>query len=200
MPAHTQAWRVYMERLGIDCRDIEERMHGRRNDEIVIDFMGAGLPRDVVFAHGAAKEALFRELVGGQLRRQLVPGVIQFLRDHQGTPMALGTNAEPANVDFVLDGAELRPYFQAVVDGMQVARPKPFPDVYLLAAEKLNVNPRNCIVFEDSPTGIAAGNAAGARVVGVQTTSTQLENVNLSIRDFRDLRLEPWLQTLHSEN
>ena len=47
--------------------------------------------------------------------------------------------------------------------GTQVKRPKPYPDIYLLGAERLGVKPANCIVFEDSPTGVAAGVAAGMR-------------------------------------
>jgi len=100
------------------------------------------------------------------------------------------------NVDMVLDGAGLRPRFRVVVDGQQVERPKPFPDVYLRAANLLGVNPGKCIVFEDSPTGVEAGRSAGMRVVGVQTHSADLRDVDLSIRDFDDPKLEQWLSSL----
>jgi beta-phosphoglucomutase len=80
------------------------------------------------------------------------------------------------------------------VDGQQVNNPKPAPDIYLKAAELLGAEPANCIVFEDSPTGIEAGRAAGMRLVGVETTPTQFENVDLHMQDFSDPRLESWLQ------
>jgi beta-phosphoglucomutase len=108
-------------------------------------------------------------------------------------PLAVGTNAEPANVDFTLDGAGVRQYFRAIVDGSQVARPKPAPDVYLRGAELLGVDPANCIVFEDSPVGIEAARAAGMRVVGLLTHASRLENVDLAVRDFLEPELALWL-------
>ena len=107
--------------------------------------------------------------------------------------MAVATNGERANADFVLDTGGLREYFQVVIDGSQVRRPKPDPEIYLRAAEWLEVPPANCIVFEDSLPGVAAACAAGTRVVGVTTTHAELPGVALSIRDFQDPELEPWL-------
>jgi beta-phosphoglucomutase len=92
-----------------------------------------------------------------------------------------------------LDGAGIRQYFRAIVDGSQVARAKPAPDVYLRGAELLKVDPANCIVFEDSPVGVEAARAAEMRVVGLLTHAAQLENVDLAIRDFVDPKLPLWL-------
>jgi beta-phosphoglucomutase len=196
MPMHTQAWRTYLERLGIASDDIESRMHGRRNDEIVTGIIGAHLGSDVIAAHGAAKEQLFRELMQHRLQTQLVPGVVDFLESCDGFPKGLASNAEPANIAFVLDGLELRRYFQVIVDGHQVDRPKPFPDIYFRAAELLGIPPRDCVIFEDSPTGVAAALAAGAKVVGVLTHPADLAGVDLLISDFRDPALKKWLESV----
>jgi beta-phosphoglucomutase len=193
MPVHNQAWERYLSDLGIVVDAIEPRMHGRRNDEIVRDFFGEGLSENEISTHGAAKEALYRELMQPQLRQSLVPGIEEFLQRHRGTPMGLASNAEPANVDFILDGAGLRSYFQAIVDGHQVDRPKPHPDIYLRTAELLKITPENCIIFEDSAAGVEAARAAGARVVGVMTTPVDLAGVDLIVRDYRELNLESWL-------
>lgn len=194
--AHTDAWRAYLHGLGISCNDIETRMLGRRNDEIVADFIAAGLAADAVAAHGAAKERLYREMMTGKLEACLVPGVADFLADAAPFPKAVASNAEPANVDFVLDGLGLRRYFQVIVDGHQVGRPKPFPDIYLRAAGLLDVPAAQCIVFEDSPTGVAAARAAGARVVGIRTYPADLEGVDLTVSDFRDPALKEWLKSV----
>ncbi|MBV8818443.1 MAG: HAD family phosphatase [Acidobacteriaceae bacterium] len=194
MPLHTLAWQEYLERHGIYSLEVAERMHGRRNDEIVNAFFGEGLSPDDVFRHGAAKEALFREKMRPILQKHLVPGVLEFLEKFESIPKAVASNAEPANIDFVLDGAGIRSRFDVIVDGHQVSRAKPFPDIYLRAAELLGVAPRNCIVFEDSPAGIRAGRDAGAQVVGVQTHTAPLPEVDLLIRDFHDVSLEAWLQ------
>jgi beta-phosphoglucomutase len=198
MPLHTQAWSAYLEQLGFPATDaaIASRMHGKRNDDIVADFIGGDLDPAAIFEHGAAKERLYRQLLATRLKEHLVPGIEEFLIRFEGVPMGVASNAEPANIDLVLDGAGLRSRFQVVVDGQQVSRPKPFPDVYLRAATLLEVSPRNCIVFEDSPVGVEAGRSAEMRVVGVQTHSADLRDVDLSIRDFKDTKLEPWLNSL----
>lgn len=194
MPLHTLAWERYLERNGIDPSNIEARMHGKRNDELVRDLFGAHLSAEDIFEHGAAKERLFREMMGETLESLLVPGVREFLREASAaTPIGLGTNAEPANVDFILNGAGVRQYFSAIVDGSQVKRAKPAPDVYLRGAELLGVAPADCIVFEDSPVGIRAARAAGMRVVGLLTHASSLADVDAAVPDFRDPELPKWL-------
>ena len=192
MPMHNRSWRVYLERLGIDITDLDRRMHGRRNDDIVRDFIGTHLSPEELKAHGAAKEALYREMTGADLRSYLVPGVVEFVARNSRKPLAVASNAETPNIDFVLDGADLRRYFRVIVDGMQVNRPKPYPDVYLKVADLLDIEPKNCVVFEDSPAGVEAAVAAGARVVGVETHEA-LEGVEFRVPDFCEPGLERWL-------
>lgn len=195
MPMHTEAWKAYLERLGVEQEYIEQRMHGKRNSELVRDLIGADLAEDVVFEHGAAKERLFREMIlEADLDRFRIPGLTEFLERYRAVPMAVASNAEPQNIDFVLDRLHLREFFPITVDGSQVKRPKPFPDVYLRAASSLGMKPANCIVFEDSPTGVGAGVAAGMRVVGVETTPTVFEGVAYQMKDFLDAGLDEWLK------
>lgn len=195
MPVHEIAWRQYLESLGIRDEELLARMHGRRNDDIVLDFLGPAADEQSVQEHGSAKERLYRELMGERLEDHMVPGIRRFLDRAAGSPLGLASNAERPNIDFVLDGAGLRRYFQVIVDGSQVDRPKPAPDIYLKAAQDLGVAPRNCIVFEDSPVGIAAARSAGARVVGILTREPSLENAALSVPDFLDPQLERWLSS-----
>jgi HAD superfamily hydrolase (TIGR01509 family) len=194
MPLHTRSWEVYLQRLGLTVEDLEARMHGRRNPELVRDLLGEELPDDVVLEHGAAKERLFRELMGESIDQFKIPGLLDFLNRYPEIPKAIGSNAERANIDFTLDRLGLRPYFQVLVDGGEVARPKPFPDVYLMAAERLGFAPEECIVFEDSPAGTEAAQAAGMRVVAVETIPTDFADVDLVIKDFLDAKLEPWIR------
>jgi HAD superfamily hydrolase (TIGR01509 family) len=193
-PLHLLAWERYLAALGLSVENLERRLHGQRNSELLRDLIGGDMADDVIFRHGAEKERLFREMLlhadPGQYRMR---GLMEFLERHANIPKAVGSNAEPTNVDFVLDRFGLRRFFRVTVDGMQVKRPKPFPDIYLAAAKKLAIEPSDCIVFEDSPTGAAAGLAAGMRVVGVETTETAFPGVQLQIKDFLDPSLEPWL-------
>ncbi len=196
MPLHTRAWEKYLEDMGIRVENLEQRMHGKRNSELVSDLIDAQLPPEANFRHGAEKERLFREMMTAEgLAGYEIPGLRQFLDKYKDLPKAVASNAEPENIDFVLDEFGLRGYFPVTVNGMQVARPKPFPDVFLEAARRLGVAPERCIVFEDSPTGVQAALAAGMRVVGVETTPTTFERVDLKIRNFLDPELEPWMET-----
>jgi beta-phosphoglucomutase len=195
-PLHRQVWAQYNRLFGIETdENMHQRMYGRRNDDIVRDFFGAHLTDEEVRAHGAAKEQLFRDTIRPVLQEALVPGVREFLQRHRGQPIGMATNAEPANVEFLLDAACLRPYFRAVVDGHQVSHPKPHPEIYLRAAELLEAEPRECVVFEDSLTGVEAARAAGMAVVGLTTSHHELPGVVLKIPDFNSPALEPWLAT-----
>lgn len=193
-PLHRAAWLEYNRRHGIETTDaMQARMYGKRNDEIVRDFFGASLTDAEVTRHGADKERLYREMMSPRIADALVPGLRDFLAIHRDLPLALATNAEPANVDFVLDDARLRDFFRVIVDGHQVSRPKPHPEIYLRAADLLGVPPESCLVFEDSHTGVDAGLSAGMRVIGLSTTHEDLPGVALQVASFHDPALEPWL-------
>jgi len=192
-PLHNRAWEIYLARHGRPSGDIEARMHGLRNDDIVRDYFGDDLDDDTVHRHGADKEALYRELMRPELERWLVPGVREFLSAHTPVAKAVASNAERANIDFVLSEAALGAHFSHVVDGHQAERPKPFPDIYLAAARLLGVDPANCIVFEDSLAGAQAAHEAGTRVVGLTTTLPELPRVTLAVPDFRAPALADWL-------
>jgi beta-phosphoglucomutase family hydrolase len=194
-PLHRVVWEEYNRRHGLETTEaMHNRMYGKRNDQIVRDFYGSEISEDEVFAHGAAKEALYREMLKPQLASSLVPGIRAFLERYPGIPKAVATNAEPANLNFILDEAGLRSFFLAAVDGHQVKNPKPDPEVFLRAAELLGFPPENCVVFEDSRTGVQAGIAAGMRVVGISTTHDDLQGVALSVPDFNSPALADWLE------
>lgn len=195
---HTRAWEIYLTRHGIDPDGMMARMLGKRNDQIVRHLWGGGLDEAEVVRHGAAKEQLYRDMMEPVFEQHVVGGVREFLAAARraGAPCALATNAEPKNVDFVLDRAGVRPHLLAIVDGHQVERPKPDPEVFLKAAARLRVDTRNCVIFEDSPGGLSAARASGARVAAVLTTLSEAPLADIAIRDFRDPRLLPWLSSL----
>ncbi len=193
-PVHREAWAAFNLRYGVVTTDaMQKRMYGRRNDDIVRDFFGDSLPPEEVAARGVAKEKMYREMIAGRIDEILVRGIRPFLERHRACPMGLASNAEVENIDFLLDGAGLRQFFRVVVDGHQVRRPKPDPEIYLQAARRLQIAPVNCIVFEDSYSGVEAGRAAGMRVVGVSTTYEDLPGSTITIDNFESGVLTKWL-------
>ena len=197
-PLHVIAWEEYNRRHGVELTpDMVSRMYGKRNDELIRGFLGEHLTDAEVHAHGAAKEALYREMMSPLVTESLVPGIREFLVSHPLTLMAVASNAEELNIRLVLDAADLRPFFPVTVNGGQVAHPKPHPEIYLKAAALIGVEPEECAVFEDSYTGVAAGLAAGMRVIGLSTTHDEMPGVSLLIPNFQDPALCAWLGLRH---
>jgi beta-phosphoglucomutase len=194
-PVHCEAWTAFNRRYGVETTgEMLERMYGKHNADIVRDYFGAHLPDEEVMARGTAKEVLYREMAGARIEEMLVPGVREFVAAYHSAPLGVGSNGEPENVVFVLEKTGLRPCFRVVVDGHQVTHPKPHPEVYLKVAELLGVAPANCVVFEDSPTGVRAGLAAGMRVVGLRTTYGDLPGTSLDVDNFLSRDLLRWLE------
>jgi HAD superfamily hydrolase (TIGR01509 family) len=140
-----------------------------------------------------------------ELRRLLaevhdpLPGVLELVDvlKSRGGPIAIASSSLPSWVDALLGGLGLSDAFDALVSASMVERPKPAPDVYLLAAERLGVNPNRCIALEDTPTGLASAQAAGMLAVQVNAASTAfppLPDADLvldTLKDFDLSLLEP---------
>lgn len=160
------------------------RRHGVTvQPEDFLPFVGTGEDRylgGVAKKHGVAltmpqdKEAtyeIYLELIRGRLAP--LEGAVQFVADcrRRGLKLAVATSADRMKLDGNLAQIGLPPErFDAIVTGSDIARKKPFPDIFLLAAERLGLPAGLCLVVEDAPSGIRAGKAAGARCLGLTTS------------------------------
>ena len=101
----------------------------------------------------------------------VMPGLIDLLEKLQARkyPMAVASSSTPEIIDLILNKTNLKKYFQVVVSAEQAGKSKPEPDVFLLAAQKLGIQPANCLVVEDSENGIKAALAAGMTCVAYQS-------------------------------
>ncbi len=115
-----------------------------------------------------------------------VPKVLDYLKERQ-IPMALGSASK--NAIPILKKVKLLSYFDTVVDGTQVSRAKPDPEVFLIASEKIGVPPERCVVFEDAIAGIEAANAANMISVGIGEKET-LSGAKYIFRDFTEIELD----------
>ena len=104
--------------------------------------------------------------LGGAGKIPLMKGVKRILDtlDQMGIPRAVASSSGPETIRVYLEGAGIYSRFDRVVSGNECARSKPEPDIFLLAAERLGEKPENCLVVEDSPSGVRAGRAAGMTV------------------------------------
>ena len=197
MAFHTKSWITFFERRGhaIDADAFFRATAGRQGGEIIRSHFGEHLLDDEVMTLNHEKEAVYRELYAPH--RKAVEGFEDLIADakSQGIALAVGTAAPPANVEFTLDGLDLRRHFDAIVGATDVARGKPHPDVFLEAAKRCGAEPANCIVFEDAPLGVEAARRAGMRAVVLTTTLpaeafAEFDNVITIVPDFSQLSLD----------
>jgi len=172
MPFHEMAWQTLLSdlNLAVNRDEFFTWSAGLTNREIFPRLLGRDVPATELETLSETKESRYRELYRQHM--QALPGVMPFLQRSidAGYGRAIGSAAPPDNLDLVLDGLNLRPYFQAVVGGADVPRGKPDPAIFLKAAASLNATPGECVVFEDAPAGIEAARRAGMACVVVTTT------------------------------
>ncbi|MCX5690108.1 MAG: HAD family phosphatase [Planctomycetota bacterium] len=169
--AHWLAWKSAAAGLGVDLQYATFlSCFGRVNPDCIRIMFGEHIAEAESLRIADEKEAAFREIIRTDV--PLAPGLNELLKAlaARGVKLAVGSSAPPKNVDLVLDAGGLRQAFGAVVDGSQVKRGKPAPDVFLRAAALLSLTPTDCAVIEDAPAGIQAAKAAGMLGVGVATT------------------------------
>jgi HAD superfamily hydrolase (TIGR01509 family) len=165
---HAARCRVY-EKYGIDYERIKHiPVTGRNTDSIFTEVHQASpfpIPLDEAVRE---KRDVFVSLL--QMPIQPLPGIVDLLKQyHNILTVVLVSASARTNVDAVMENTGLGKYFQAFVYAEDVRKYKPDPEAFLLAAEKIQISPGLCIVFEDSNLGVTAAKRAGARVIGVKT-------------------------------
>ena len=172
---------------------MQQRMYGKRNDEIVRDFLGPDLTADEVREHGAAKERLYRELMAGAIDGFAGAGSAGIPRPYAGPPRG-GHQRGTRKCELRLDAR--RP--EAILSG---DRRRPSGAEARSRIRKSICERRNsrcpacdCIVFEDSLPGLEAARNADMRTVGVKTTHAELPEADLAIDNFLSVELDPWLR------
>ena len=193
MHYHTDAWRQMLleNDVEMDAEEFLIKTAGKTNREIIPQIF-KNISDERVAELGERKETLYRELF--LKYRRPVDGVVEFLEASRqlGINMAVATAAPTANVEFVLDGLNLRRYFAAVTTAADISNGKPDPEIFLTSAEKLGVEPRNCLVFEDALNGFEAAHRARMRSIGIATVNPierilELDSVVEAHADFSEL-------------
>lgn len=198
---HWQAWREIMAEEGIILtRDQFSASFGQRNDTILRGYLGADLSTAEIVRISDVKETRYRELmhIGGVT---LLPGVGRWLQrlNDEGWRQAVASSAPLANVTAILDALGIWSFFEAITSAEDVQRGKPDPQVFLVAAEKLNTPPNRCIVVEDAPAGVEGARRAGMRSIGVLSTQPKLDG-DLVVRTMDDLSDDAFTQLLARGN
>ena len=140
---------------------------GRRNPEIIRTLFGEHADAEVAEL-GERKEQYYRAAAREGV--SLLPGARQLLEGFRrlGARQAVGSSAPRANLDLILELTQTRDFFDAIVSAEDTTRGKPDPQVFLVAADRLGIEPARCVVFEDAIAGVEAAKAGGMKCVAVR--------------------------------
>ncbi|MBI0379858.1 HAD-IA family hydrolase, partial [Streptomyces albiflaviniger] len=165
-----RCWTRWAEEQGIAAEDFARvELHGRPADDIIAEL----LPADrAARARARIDELELADVPGGV---KLLPGAAELLAGLPAGRWAVVTSAYRELAEARLAEVAIRP--GTLISADDITRGKPHPEPFLLAAERLGVDPARCVVFEDAPAGLAAGRAAGMRTVALATTTDRAELV-----------------------
>ena len=113
------------------------------------------------------KNAWYLDLIEGMRAQDILPGAKELVEELVEEGIGVGLGSSSRNAQLILDNVGLTPLFDVVVDGNHLTLSKPDPEVFLKGAAGLDASPADCVVFEDAPSGVAAGKSGGFFVVGV---------------------------------
>ncbi len=168
---HLSAWQEIFGKRGVKFTEEDfRRSFGRRNDTIIRKTLGEQIAQGEIEAIAREKEETFRRIIGQNIKS--LPGAVELLQSlkKQGVKMAIASSTPIENIRLVTRSLGIENCFQALVTGHDVTEGKPSPRVFLLAAQRLGVEPRNCIVIEDAVAGVTAARRAGMRCVAITNT------------------------------
>ncbi|MBC7125122.1 MAG: beta-phosphoglucomutase [Bacteroidales bacterium] len=168
---HYLAWKRLAQELGFEFTEQHnERLKGvsrMRSLEILLEVGGLSFPLDEMERMAAKKNAWYVEYIERMTPDEILPGAKELLEELRANGIKVSLGSASKNSPLILERIGLQNHFDAVIDGNSVTLAKPAPDIFLVAAKSLGVNPEFCVVFEDAEAGIEAAINANMRTVGI---------------------------------
>jgi beta-phosphoglucomutase len=189
---HFIAWKKLADELNIPfTHDDNEKLKGvSRMDslDIILKLGGRSLSTQEKNELADRKNKWFVDFVNGMSPSEIFPGVKELLAELKKRGLKVGLASSSKNAPAVLQLLGITSLFDAIVDGSMVTNAKPDPELFLLASEKLNTPPSECVVFEDAEAGVEAAKRAGMKCVGVGSVSI-LHQADFIVKQVADFKL-----------
>jgi len=189
---HFLAWKRLAGELGIELTEKEnERLKGvsrMRSLEIILELGGLTKTDEEKEKLAKKKNAWFVEYIKAIKPEEIFPGVKELIRNIKARGVKVALASSSKNAETVIQLLHIGNEFDAIVDGTMVVHSKPDPEIFLLAAKKLEKKPDACLVFEDAEAGVEAALNAGMKCVGVGSAE-QLGRATLVVRHTADFVL-----------
>ncbi|HWL92193.1 MAG TPA: HAD family phosphatase [Phycisphaerae bacterium] len=182
--AHLESWRRLAIEFGKPITEAQfAATFGMRSREII--HLLFGIDDDATLRRcDDRKEAIYRDLIRDAVPE--MPGASNLVRRlfAAGAKIAVGSSGPPVNVDLVCSALKIDDLLAARVTGADVTHGKPDPEVFLLAARRMGIEPTKCVVIEDAPSGVEAAHRARMICVALrgQTSSSEIEQADLVIK------------------
>jgi beta-phosphoglucomutase len=168
---HFLAWKRLADELAIHFTEKEnERLKGisrMHSMDILLELGGKQMSISEKEKQANRKNTWFVDYIERMLPDEIFPGVKDLIGKLRARGIKIALASSSKNAKTVLQLLQIENLFDVMVDGNMIVNSKPDPEIFLLAASKLNVDPKNCLVFEDAEAGVEAALAAGMRCVGV---------------------------------
>jgi len=197
-PYHRIAWNNFLKRNNVEINDstFKELIFGTTGVDAIDKLFNNKYSRHELENFTIEIDSEYRDIIRTSNNIEPVNGVIKFMKSisDKNYKMAIATSAPTENVDLILNKFMIFNYFDLVIDKTQISKGKPNPEIYLKAVQGLGLRKANCIVFEDSISGIISAKNADLIVIGVTTSHTNNELINvgatLCINDFSEISVE----------
>ena len=196
MMVHHRAWQKVLKDLGLNMsiEEVRKEIHGV-NHQILDRLFPDRFNKTEQSKICSEKELQYRKLFKSDLK--LIDGLEDFLLKLKNArvPLGIGSAAPPENLDFVLDNLAIRGFFKSIRHSEDVKLGKPNPEIYLKVANDLERKPKECLVFEDTPTGAEAAYNARCELIVITTTHPKHEfshipNISRFIHDYKKMELD----------
>lgn len=190
---HYKAWKKLANDLGFDFSETQnELLKGvsrARSLEILLEIGNISLPNDEKARIMHNKNEHYLQYITKMGQDEILEGMQEVLLHlkENSIPFSLGSASK--NARLILTQLDLIDLFDAIVDGNDVSKAKPDPEVFLIAAKKLNANPNDCVVIEDAIAGVEAANAAGMTSIGIGD-KVALKKADINLNSTSELTID----------
>ena len=189
---HFLAWKRLADELGYHLTERQnEQLKGvsrMQSLEIILDLAGISLHPEHKEILANKKNIWFNEYIERMTAAEIFPGVSDLMRDLRLQGIRIGLASSSKNARTIIRVLGIEPQFDAIVDGNMIRHTKPHPEIFLMAASKLDLDPQSCLVIEDAAAGVEAAISAGMKCIGIGS-HVLLRRANKVFSKTSDVRL-----------
>jgi beta-phosphoglucomutase len=200
---HYLAWKKLAEELGSDLTIEENNLFkgvGRMQCmDILLSLKGLSMTEEEKLKNADRKNKIYIEYISKMSKDEVLPGFLKLSDEikKRGWKIALASSSK--NTAIVLERLGISNCFDAIVNGNDIVNSKPHPEIFEKAAQKVGINPSECVVFEDAKAGVQAAKAAGMKCVGIGKRE-ELNRADMVIPGFEGISIEDILEVIEGGN